>query len=51
MGKKVKYLPQQNFIKIETPMQTDTGKQEIIGKGRKRRKYKSTKEKGTVDLT
>ena len=50
MGKKVKYLPQQNPINREPQCKPIPGKQEIIGKGSIRKECRSTKEKGTVDL-
>ena len=48
MSKEVKYLSQQNPIKLKKEtMETDTRKR---GKGSRRGKCRSIKEKGTIDL-
>ena len=46
-GKKGKIFAPAKSYKVKN-MQTDTGRREIIGKGR--RKYRLFKEKGTIDL-
>ena len=50
MSKKVKYLSNQNSIKLETTIQTDTRKTGNYREGSRRRKYRSSKENGIVDL-
>ena len=49
MSKKVKYLPRQNPIKLKLSCKLTPGRQEIIRKGSRRRRYRSIKEQGTID--
>ena len=50
MTEKVKYLPQQNPIDLKKTGKLTPGRLEVIGKGSRREKYRSIKEKGTIDL-
>ena len=51
MSKKVKYLPRQNPTKLKKKTcKLTPGKQEMVGKGIRRGKYRSTKKKGTIEL-
>ena len=52
MSKIVKYLPQQNYINLETPIETDTHKtlKYTVVKGSRRSKFRSFEGMGTVDL-
>ena len=45
-----KYLPRQNQIKLKPQCKLTPGRQEIIGKGIRRRKYRLFKQKGMIDL-
>ena len=49
MSKKVKYKVK--TIKLKPTCKVTPGRQEIIGKGSRRKKYRSIKEMGTIDQT
>ena len=46
MSKNVKYLPQQNPIKVDTTTQTDTRKTENYRKGRKKKEMHISQREG-----